>query len=318
MLAGVDFPASSDAYDREARHGGMALFWEATTMRGPIKLVVVLLFVLLVGGMVLAFIGKVRNTANRIQCANNLHQIGMALRNYQDCWGHFPTGTVPNTGLPPDRRLSWLVQVWPHFMEGGTKTCLDETKAWDAMENCPPHWQARHLSALAVYEWGDPEPLSELRVFLCPANPARLPSSLPSPTHYVGVAGLGEEAAELPLSDPRAGLFGYDRIVSLGNLKRGTSTTLAIAEVLDGGPWTAGGRATIRGLSVGQAPYLGEAGQFTSLHRSGKLTWPSPIVTNVALADASVRGLTAAVSPEVVEKLVTIAGNESVGWFDAE
>jgi hypothetical protein len=285
-------------------------------MRGPIKVVVVLLFVVLFGGMVLAFIGKVRNTADRIGCANNLHQIGIALHNYQDCWGYFPTGTVPNADLPPERRLGWLVQVYPAFMEGGVGTRIDLTKAWDDEVNCPPRFLVKQMDNEKM--WYAEDDMRQVKVLFCPANPACLPSALPSPTHYVGIAGLGEQAAEVPLSDPRAGLFGYDRKVPLGNLQRGASTTVAVAEVLDSGPWTAGGRVTVRGLSVGQAPYLGDGGQFTSFHRSSKFTWPSPLVTNVVFADASVRGLTASVSPEVIEKLVTIAGNEPPGLFDAE
>ena len=40
-------------------------------------------------------------------------------------------------------------------------------------------------------------------------RPSR-PSGYPV-THYVGVAGVGEDAAQLPANDPRAGVFGYGR-----------------------------------------------------------------------------------------------------------
>jgi prepilin-type processing-associated H-X9-DG protein len=131
--------------------------------------------------------------------------------------------------------------------------------------------------------------------------------SLPAPTHYLGIAGLGESAAELPLSDPKAGLFGYDRTVTFKDLKRGAARTIALAEGLDGGPWTAGGRATVRGLVVGQLPFVDEGGQFASNHSAG---------TNVAFADASVRVFTSSVSPHVVETLVTLAARGDVPAFD--
>ena len=73
-----------------------------------------------------------------------------------------------------------------------------------------------------------------------------------------------------------------------------------LAEAVDGGPWTAGGRATVRGFAADGRP----GGQFTSLH--GR-------VTNVAFADASVRPLTAAVSPKVLEALATVGGGEDDG-----
>jgi hypothetical protein len=142
---------------------------------------------------------------------------------------------------------------------------------------------------------------------LCPANPARNGPDLPSPTNYLGVAGVGEEAAEVPLSDPRAGFFGYDRRLTQADLMDGAATTLMLAEAVDGGPWTAGGKATVRGLAADGRPYLGRDGQFTSLHRR---------VTNVAFADASVRPLSSAVSPKVLEALATVAGGEEVGGLD--
>jgi prepilin-type processing-associated H-X9-DG protein len=47
-----------------------------------------------------------------------------------------------------------------------------------------------------------------------------------------------------------------------------------------------------------------KGGQFASLHGA---------VTNVAFADASVRPLSAAVSPKVLDALATVAGGEEVG-----
>jgi hypothetical protein len=97
-------------------------------MRVIIKLGVALLLFVLFGGLAVTSINRVRHAAKRISCANNLHSIGMALELYQDFHRHFPTGTVPNTELPPDRRLSWLVQIYPTFMVGGIGTRIEMTK----------------------------------------------------------------------------------------------------------------------------------------------------------------------------------------------
>lgn len=282
-------------------------------MRRRINFAVICLLVLLVGGLVIVSISRVRNAASLVQCRNNLRQIGLALGLYHDTQGHFPTGTLPNPNLLPEKRLSWAVAVWPDFMNGGTAARLDKTKPWDAEENCPPWWRVRvSMDSGEMRE----EPMGQVRIFQCPAVPVQSMPSLPSPTHYVGIAGLGEEAAELPLSDSRAGFFGYDRKVSRQDIKDGLATTLALADAMDGGPWTAGGRATVRGLSAGQ-PYLGEGGQFAGLHRDTKLLpLSSPIATNVLFADASVRRLTPVVGPEVFEAMATIAGGESVNGIE--
>jgi prepilin-type processing-associated H-X9-DG protein len=277
-------------------------------MRGVVKIGVGLLLVLLVGGLVVAAVGKVRHAAALSACRNNLRMVGLGLAAHHEDWGRFPPGALPNPGLPPEKRIGWLTQVWPQCMEGGYHTRFDATKAWDDEANCPPCCFRRE----ARYK---KEVVGKLRFLLCPANPTQFDPSLPCPTHYLGIAGVGEDAAMLPLSDRRAGFFGYDRKVRERDITDGLATTLAVAEALDGGPWTAGGRATVRGLSGGEAPYLGEGGQFASRHRVGFFPWSGPVVTNVLFADGSVRTLTPSVSPQVLEALATIAGGEEVGPF---
>jgi prepilin-type processing-associated H-X9-DG protein len=274
-------------------------------MRGIIKVVATLLLALVVGGLVLSAVAKVRMAAQVAQCHNNLRAISMAVLNYHDAYGRkFPAGTVPNAALPPERRLSWVTEVYPAYMVGGEVSLLDGSKPWDDGQNNPPRFRFR--TGPSSGHWQE-ETVGEARWFLCPANPARNGPGLPCPTNYLGVAGVGEEAADLPLTDPRAGFFGYDRRLTQADLKDGAATTLMLAEEIGGGPWTAGGKATVRGLVAGGRPYLGKGGQFTSLHGG---------VTNVAFADASVRPLTAAVSPKVLEALATVAGGEEVGGLD--
>jgi prepilin-type processing-associated H-X9-DG protein len=272
-------------------------------MRGVVKVVAALLLALVAGGLVLSAIAKVRTAALTTQCQNNLKQIALALHNYEGSYGHFPSGTVPNADLPPDRRFSWVTVVYPPFMEGGVKLLLDWASPWDEEGNCPPR-----QSVAVNKDTGErrEEFVGEVRSLLCPANPSRNGPGLPCPTHYLGIAGVGEDAAELPLSDPRAGFFGYDRRLTQADLKDGAATTLMLAEAVDGGPWSAGGPATVRGLAADGRPNLGQGGRFASLHRA----------TNVAFADGSVRPLTSAVSPKVLEALATVAGGEKVGGLD--
>lgn len=278
-------------------------------MRGVGKLGVGLAVAAVVGGLLVVQTRRVHDAAQRTQCQNTLRQIGLATANYRGMFTHFPAGTVPNADLPPDKRLGWLTELVPCMEASLDVYLLEKGLAWDAPENCPlrcRRYAGKPSSDYREFRNAGPP------YFVCPANPAAQAPDLPYPTSFVGVAGLGESAAELPLSDPRAGLFGYDRRPSPKDVKDGLSTTLLAAEVLDGGPWTAGGRATVRGLVSGR-PYLGEGGQFAGGHRGGELTGPRPVVTNVAFADGHARPLTDAVSPAVLEGLATIAGGEDVG-----
>ena len=229
---------------------------QGVVMRGVIKILVVLVPVMLIGGVVVHLISHARNRANIVRCQSNLKQIGQALHNYQDTFNRLPSGTVPNPELPPDQRLSWMTEIWPAFMSGGIATKFDKSKAWDAEENCPVTYRVKEITKGGQHRYKSEE-LGDLKAFMCPSNSSRSEPGLPDATHFVGISGVGEDAAELPLSDRRVGFFGYDRTVSLESIKDGISSTLLAVEIGDSGPWTAGGKATVRGLAVGRRDAAG-------------------------------------------------------------
>ncbi len=71
------------------------------------------LVLVLVWGLVVVAITRVREAAARTTCSNNLKQIGVTLSAYADSNGHFPTATFANDKLPPEKRLSWQVRRRP-------------------------------------------------------------------------------------------------------------------------------------------------------------------------------------------------------------
>jgi prepilin-type processing-associated H-X9-DG protein len=273
------------------------------TMRRRIQVGVVVLGLLLVAGLVVIWVQRTREAAALIRCRNNLKQLTIALWNYHGTDGVYPCGTATGTSLPPERRLSWYVELRP-YIEGGCDFWFDPQKPWDDEVNqwpgtrCKEDPPARTIIRREQWERGD------WPVFICSSNPHRAGPGVPGLTHYVGVAGVGAEAATWPLEHPGVGLFGYDRSVRWSDVRDGSSTTIALIETArDNGPWLAGGPPTVRGLDPDGPPYLGEGGQFTSFHR----------LVNVAFLDGSVRPLAPSVDPRVLEALATIASGEQVG-----
>ncbi len=207
--------------------------------------------------------------------------------NYHTTNGAFPPGTLPNAGLPPDKRLSWLSAL-PPFLEQKTRDAermqslygkLDPSLAWDAGPN----------AAVAH---------SVAPVCVCPAHAAADPNLTPGHTDYVGLAGVGPDAATLPLSDPNAGMFGYDRTVKRDDVTAGTSETLMATETgRANGPWTAGGPPTVRGVDPADAPYIGPGRAFGGLHPGG---------LNVLFADGSAEFMQDNVSPQFFETLTRL------------
>lgn len=248
-------------------------------------------------GLLFPAVQRTREAAARMSCYGNFAQLGVGLHNYASAnFDKLPPATVPHPDLPPEQRLSWLVEVLPYIEQDNVFRLFDPKRgAGDARNEKPAG--------------------TRINFFLCPMGNEydRETQTWKSPTpitHRVGVAGVGADAASLPLKHPRAGVFGHDRQTLITNVPDGTSNTLMLIETArDSGHWAFGGFATVRGFEPGAAPYIGEGRPFGGFHGN---YWLGERRCVVALADGSVRDFTTKTDPALLEALATVAGKEAL------
>lgn len=271
-----------------------------------IALLAVLIVLAVLATLLIPWVGNVRRAAARTHCQNNLRQLGLSVSNFQDAYNHFPPGTVQDTQLPADQRLSFCVSILPYVECNSTYYRMHLTEAWDSEAN----------RAAVVHPW---------RIFVCPAwNAERGVGATQrehylATTNYVGMAGLGADAALRPADSPGIGLFGYDRTLKTDDVKDGLASTIMLIETgTDLGPWLRGGPSTVRPLDLTGGSVTGEGLPFGGTHFRNTLPFraPEPVAFHVLLADASVREFRDTVAPEVLTALATVAGGEAlpVGW----
>jgi hypothetical protein len=206
-----------------------------------------------------------------------LTRLGELLGQYRKGHGSFPAATMGGETLKPSERLSWLAEFTAGYLQpNGPAPVLNEP--WNSARN-------------------DRFVRQQIHEFLNPSIETRVsPQKYPA-THFVGVAGVGEDAADLPASDPRAGVFGNSRKTRLEDIHDGASNTLMVLGVTgDLGSWAAGGTATVRPLT--REPYVnGPDGFGTGL----------PDRMMVLKADGSVAEMSSSTDPRIFRRMAAMS-----------
>lgn len=193
----------------------------------------------------------------------------------RDRQGQFPAEHPAARPLPADERLGWLAVLASASEPAGPQ----------------PQWDRPVLDPLNARFVRRRMPL-----FLNPLLADAAVEGLPA-THFVGVAGVGADAARLPKSHPRAGIFGEGRETRIEDVRDGLSHTLLVLGAAGRpAPWSAGGERTIRPLT--QEPYVGGADGFGTGQPDGMF---------VLLADGSTRFLSREVEPVILRRMAAMA-----------
>jgi prepilin-type N-terminal cleavage/methylation domain-containing protein/prepilin-type processing-associated H-X9-DG protein len=194
-----------------------------------IELLVVIAIIAILIGLLVPAVQKVRESAARLQCQNNMKQWGLAMHAYHDVHRALPEGNRANP------RRVWVVLIWPFVEQGTFYVRFDQTKHFYQPPNtyvntldgiyaktaplyyCPSdrpgalwqgdiYWRAR---GNYVINWGNmTDPYN-------PKDPAQSPALGRAPFGYKDNASRDQ---------PRA--------TRLTDITDGTSNTLLLSEVI--------------------------------------------------------------------------------------
>lgn len=198
-----------------------------------IELLVVIAIIGILTGLLLPAVQKAREAAARMQCSNNLKQIGLALHHHHDTLGHFPAGYVANTrdatanpatlDAPPG--WGWGVYLLPY---------LEQESLYQQLRRDLPAWDPANAALVRT----------QLKVFLNPGAPNGMPTMFVKSasgtvlaewgrSHYVANNGQDESWAypQHDLSGLRGtGPFYRNSRVRMAEVTDGLSSTVFIGE----------------------------------------------------------------------------------------
>jgi prepilin-type N-terminal cleavage/methylation domain-containing protein/prepilin-type processing-associated H-X9-DG protein len=217
-----------------------------------IELLVVIAIIAVLIALLLPAVQAAREAARRIQCNNNLKQLGIALHNYHSSNNCFPVGFLyptKTTGLPvPALHYRWsvLAQLTPF---------LEQTSVYQSLNmNFPIAAGPSGLYGVGpwtVFAENSTTLSTKVNIFLCPSDPSPAPANLSGgvasgPTNYHFCSGDGSPGSvnigDAGLTVPAKGAFVLGAPQSLATIIDGSSQTVAGSEQLIG--TAAGGAAT--------------------------------------------------------------------------
>jgi prepilin-type N-terminal cleavage/methylation domain-containing protein/prepilin-type processing-associated H-X9-DG protein len=293
-----------------------------------IEVLVVLVILGLLLALLLPAVQNIRATANRMSCASNLRQIGVACHAYHDDHCSFPRGYkawVNSDPLATTPGWGWATYLLPYVDQEALHQSLILGSPIENPVNAGPR-------------------MTGVPLYLCPAD-SNVPATFPivnasgqflaeaAPISYAANYGVGE-LDQIP--GPTEGVFYRNSHVKVTSITDGASTTIMIGE---------------RAWSHSMAPWVGAingglvlGGPRNPWRASPEAIYPAPIFclvqtnsindtidndgglddyysehpggVNMLFADGSVRFVSERLNHDVLLALGTRAGGEVVGPGD--
>jgi len=295
-----------------------------------VELLVVIAIIGVLIALLLPAVQQAREAARRMQCSNNLKQIGLALHNYHDTFLALPAGYIRDSSSQQPS-YGWGTSILAFIEQGAL---------YDRLSPGNPPLKSRYVSGASDEE----KELLQTNIagYRCPSDvspdlndllPFNRDDFFPLGTsNYVAYGGAGSPAPTLTNANDGGGMFFGDSFLSFRDITDGTSHTLFVSE-RDGGPsangetfgaavWPGIGRRDLAGYvyrtlahgnfrinvdysRIGQSSNLGKG--VSSLHPGGVMT---------LLGDGSVRFLSETIAHDTTyQDLILRSDGRVIGSF---
>jgi len=180
-----------------------------------VELLVVMAVIALLVGLLLPAVQQSRSSARRVECANKLRQLGLAIHNFESVHQHLPSGKTSLREYPLRGEMSWHVPLLPFLEQPALWGRSTDAFAVNRLPYAnPPHSPL----GKAVVAFACPE---DSRVDQ-PQSASSLNGAYAGLTSYLGVSGIDYRVEN--------GVFHFGSKVRFADIKDGSSNTLAVGE----------------------------------------------------------------------------------------
>jgi type II secretory pathway pseudopilin PulG len=201
-----------------------------------VELLVVIVIIGVLVGLLLPAVQTAREAARRIQCSNNLKQMGLALHNYESTYRTFPPGFI-----------SRVTGTWPG---GGNDPIPEAGPGWSAFAMILPNMELGTLHSSINFGLPISAPANrsarstKVPAYQCPSDSWDEPVSVwpnalgirdLAPSSYVGCLGGGNPAnaprySAMYEETPFNGMFHRNQAIRHSQITDGTSNTIGFGE----------------------------------------------------------------------------------------
>jgi prepilin-type N-terminal cleavage/methylation domain-containing protein/prepilin-type processing-associated H-X9-DG protein len=297
-----------------------------------VELLVVITIIGILIALLLPAVQAAREAARRMQCSNNLRQLGIALHNYHSAVNSFPAGIACATADMSTPRTMWPLALFPYFEQGSLPTAYYGTSQQNEMV-----WK----TPIAAAQCPSDEPGVDLHGYPWTNYVACFSAdgTMIEPGTNCTYDGGNNSSENASVISRKRALFNFKVARTCADVTDGLSNTAAFSEVIHGpngfrearglwledwgcqyshcrtpnSPlpdkvWSAAAGSPLNYCNPTKAPCDGSAGYWTTENFAARSLHPGGV--NVTLADGSVQFVSNSIDLAIWQGIGSINGNE--------